>query len=127
MSWATDKKILTDALSDYKEIKIRYKANEAPTSRMHKDYVIVVGEPDITQIMNNDLVTVRRVILDINYQQKNLAAYDANVDDFESLKVTIAGLSPFVGFVTLTYPERWDDNLYQTTAKIEMFFGVMTT
>ena len=124
MTWITDKTTLTIALSGYTEIKGNLTTKEAPETRAHKSYTITVGVPQVTQMMNNSDITVRRVFIGINYRQKNISEYDSNVEDFEDLKSTISGLSPFVSFVTLTPPERWEEKVKQTTAKIEMFYGV---
>ena len=124
MTWITDKTTLTNALSGYTEIKGNLTTKEAPETRAHKSYTLTVGSPQVTQMMNSSDITVRRVFIDINYRQKNVSEYDSNVEDFEDLKSNISGLSPFVSFVTLTPPERWEEKVKQTTAKIEMFYGV---
>jgi hypothetical protein len=126
MSWIDDKKILTDALSGYTEIQNNIRTKEAAETKAHKSYTITLGTPDVKSLINQAYLSIRKVRLEINYRQKDNLNYDMNCEEFENIQTTISGLSPFVSFVTITPPERWDEKVQQSTAIFEFYYGVKT-
>ena len=124
--WTDDKAILTAALTGYTEIQGNLKANETGSTRSHKGYTITLGNPEATPLTDNAQIEVRKIKLEINFLQKNVAAYDANCEGFESLMSTIKSLSPFVSWITMTPPERFMDKAQNSTAILEFYFGMRT-
>lgn len=129
MSWVTDKAAITSAMTtlEYTEIPNKLSPKEAPNMLNHKKYTISLGDPQITQMTNNAEIQIDRVRIEINYLQKDNAAFDANYDLLKGVYNAIKALPLYIspigrGF----YFERYQENVNASIGVIEVYYGQNT-